>query len=159
MVSKLREQVIEFHRAFGVPVRTTPNVPDRERVILRLSLLAEEFFEVLDSCAPDGFSKMTDKLQEASDAVTDAIDMLHAKDIRLHELAKELADVDYIVEGTRLEFGLNGEPIAAAVHSSNLAKLGENGQVCMRADGKITKPETWAPPDIEGELRRQGWQP
>jgi hypothetical protein len=33
------------------------------------------------------------------------------------------------------------------------------GEIVKRADGKILKPEGWKPPDIEGELRAQGWEP
>jgi len=27
----------------------------------------------------------------------------------------------------------------------------------VRDDGKVIKPPSWSPPDIEGELRKQGW--
>lgn len=78
--------------------------------------------------------------------------------VDLVEFADALADLDYVIEGTRLEFGINGAPIAAEVHRSNLSKLGPNGPM-LREDGKILKPPGWTPPDIAGELRKQGWQP
>jgi predicted HAD superfamily Cof-like phosphohydrolase len=74
--------------------------------------------------------------------------------VDLPELADALADLDYVVEGARLEFGINGAPIATEVHRANMAKL--DGPV--REDGKKQKPEGWKPPDIESELRKQGWE-
>ena len=67
--------------------------------------------------------------------------------------ADALADLDYVIEGTRLEFGIDGWPIAQAVHKSNMAKVGSK----VREDGKILKGPDWTPPDIAGELRKQGW--
>jgi predicted HAD superfamily Cof-like phosphohydrolase len=63
-----------------------------------------------------------------------------------------MADLDYVVEGTRLEFGIDGEPIAAEVHRANMAKT--EGPVAP--DGKRLKPPGWTPPDIAGVLRKQG---
>jgi predicted HAD superfamily Cof-like phosphohydrolase len=71
----------------------------------------------------------------------------------LPAFADALADIDYVVEGARLEFGINGSPIADEVHRANMAKLGGP----KRADGKHMKPEGWTPPDVAGELVKQGW--
>ena len=146
-----------------------------ERVRLRASLIAEEFFEVLaalftgevacdgryghntdgqnpcPSCGHvfhtlglDGFPEVVRNLIEKSGIRGDLV-----------ALADGLADLDYVIEGTRLEFGIDGAPIAAEVHRANLAKT--DGPV--REDGKRLKPPGWQPPDIEGELKKQGWKP
>jgi predicted HAD superfamily Cof-like phosphohydrolase len=52
-----------------------------------------------------------------------------------------------VVEGARLELGIDGAPIAA-VHEANMKKV--SGEV--RADGKRLKPPGWKPPDINLEL-------
>lgn len=139
----IREQVIEFHEAMGVPVLSKPIVPTPSRVRLRLDLVTEEFCEFLEAM---GVYEEIDRIRSE---VRDAY--LHGRP-DLVKLADAMADLDYVVEGTRLEFGINGEPIAAEVHRSNMAKVG--GPV--RDDGKIMKPEGWTPPDIAGELARQG---
>lgn len=157
-MSKLREQVAEFHRAMGQPIVATPRAPNAERVRLRLSLIAEEFFELLEACVSH---RHGDKIQAVYDALIDVIDTagtLGGRPIDLVSAADALADLDYVIEGTRLEFGIDGGPIADEVHRSNMGKITANGQVVMRGDGKIMKPETWSPPDIEGELRKQGWE-
>lgn len=141
----IREQVIEFHEAMGVPVLSRPIVPTLSRVRLRLDLVTEEFCEFLEAIGVYG-----ERIDRIRAEVRDAY--LHHSRTDLVKLADAMADLDYVVEGTRLEFGINGEPIAAEVHRSNMAKVG--GPV--RDDGKIMKPEGWTPPDIAGELARQG---
>jgi predicted HAD superfamily Cof-like phosphohydrolase len=66
--------------------------------------------------------------------------------------ADACADIDYVVEGARIAFGIRGEPIADAVHDANMTKL--LGPI---VNGKKLKPAGWKAPDIEGLLREQGW--
>ncbi len=157
-----RRRVREFHKRFGAPESATPTVPGDDRVRLRLRLIAEEFFELLEACAD------ADKSPEADDgplawcyasindharklrATLDALPMR----VDLPAFADALCDLDYVIEGARLEFGIDGEPIEAAVHAANMAKEPGN----LRADGKILKGPNWTPPDIAGELRKQGWR-
>jgi predicted HAD superfamily Cof-like phosphohydrolase len=142
----IREQVLEFHEAMGVPVAPVPTVPEAERIHLRLRLVAEEFFELCGACGiwcGDYRAKLTHQIAGVEPDMVNIV-----------ELADACADLDYVVEGTRLEFGIDGGPIAAEVQRSNMAKLGG----AMREDGKILKPDGWTPPDIAGELRKQGWK-
>jgi len=145
----LREQLIEFHTLVGQPVLTTPQVPDEKRVRLRAALIAEEFFETLEA--------MFDFPDRDFGRAKESVELLivHGKVVvDLPELADGLADLDYVIEGTRLEFGIDGAPIAAEVHKTNMAK--KAGPV--GPNGKIQKPTGWTPPDIEGILRAQGWK-
>ncbi len=50
-------------------------------------------------------------------------------------------------------FGFDIEPILDLIHEANMKKL--TGP--KDAAGKQLKPEGWTPPDIAGELVRQGW--
>ena len=147
----LSEQVAEFHAAMGLPglgpsSSEGPKIIADDRVRLRASLIAEEFFETMAAMFAQSFqpslSVVMDRIMY-SDVLVDMV-----------ALADGLADVDYVVEGTRLEFGIDGASIAAEVHRANMAKVGGP----IREDGKKLKPEGWAPPDIEGELRKQGWK-
>jgi predicted HAD superfamily Cof-like phosphohydrolase len=143
----LRGQVTEFHIDNGHPViMGRPAVPSDDRVRLRLRLIAEEFLELLEACGVD--------IDPLWDAVSDQI---HGSvvDVDLPALADAMADLDYVVEGTRLECGIDGAPIAAAVHASNMQKRGGP----IDEHGKQGKPFGWQPPDIAAELRRQGWKP
>lgn len=169
----LREQVLEFHSAFDHPSRETPGQITDDRVRFRVRLIAEEFFEVLEACFTDEVVCSSDLGHDLSTGVCpscgntnhtlglnslrEGVHELIAKStvrVDLSELVDGLANLDYVVEGTRLEFGVDGAPIAVEVHRANMTKRGGG----KRADGKTTKPEGWKPPDIEGELRKQGWK-
>ncbi len=154
----LRDQVREFHLAMNVPADATkPTIISNERVRLRAALIAEEFAETmaamfdLDSDHPDGpgsfggVQRLLARLQYMVENAPVRVDLV--------ELADGLADLDYVVEGTRLEMGIDGAPIAAEVHRANMSKAG--GPVAT--NGKRLKPPGWTPPDIVGELKRQGY--
>lgn len=68
-------------------------------------------------------------------------------------IADGIADLLYVTLGCAVGHGLEMAPIFAAVHNANMAKSLDK----RREDGKILKPEGWVPPDIAGELKRQGW--
>ena len=74
--------------------------------------------------------------------------------VDLPALVDGLADLDYVVEGTRIEFGVNGTPVADEVHAANMRKA--DGPVDEH--GKKRKPPGWVGPDIERVLREQGWR-
>ena len=140
---KIRDQVKEFHEAFGVPCVDKPCVPEDATVTLRLKLIAEEFCELLEACGC--------KTGALKEDIYDHIE-LREDGLNLEEFADACGDLDYVVEGARLAFGIDGEPIAAAIHAANMAKLGGP----IRSDGKRLKPPGWSPPDIRGELVKQG---
>ena len=120
-VSSFYADVVEFHRAFGVPVApAVSGVLAPERLELRRRLLAEEYAELLE--AMDG-----------SDAA---------------EIAKEGADLVVVTLGAMAEYGIPFDAVWAEVHRSNMAKLGPDGQPVRRADGKVLKPPGWRKPDI-----------
>lgn len=148
----LREQVLEFHRVFEHPTADKPTIPADERVRFRLRIVAEEFFELLRAALPDHADHLTDAEHSVQFAIDDG-----SVEVNLPEFADAMADLDYVVEGTRLEFGIDGAPVAAEIHRSNMAKVWPDGHAHKRDDGKTLKPPSWTPPDIEGVLRAQGW--
>ncbi len=145
-MSRLREQVYEFQAAFGVTQPETPTIPPDERVRVRLRLIAEEFLELVEA-------SLAIEMRATRHYLFDVISHTPIK-VDLPEFADACADLDYVVEGSRLEFGIDGGPIRDAVHASNMAKAG--GPV---VNGKIPKPAGWSPPDVAGLLREQGWRP
>jgi predicted HAD superfamily Cof-like phosphohydrolase len=89
-------QVAEFHTTFKHPVVKTAAIPSKERCDLRISLLAEELKE----------------LQQAVD------------DNNLTEVADALCDLQYVLAGAILEFGLaeKFKELFDEVHRSNMSK-------------------------------------
>ncbi|MFG2606989.1 MazG nucleotide pyrophosphohydrolase domain-containing protein [Streptomyces sp. NPDC048514] len=123
--------VREFHSAFGLGARSTPGQVAPELAAHRGELLAEEAAEV------------------AEVAVAGPLD----------RLAHELADVVYVAYGTALVHGIDLDEVIAEIHRANMSKLGPDGQVARRADGKVLKGEHYRTPDVSAVLRRQGWIP
>lgn len=142
-MTTLRQQVRAFHEANGVPIADRPTRIGEDRIRLRLALIAEEFAEFCDA-----IGRPID-LPDFEASWNGGFDMVG--------IADALADLDYVIEGTRLELGINGEPIAAEVHRSNMSKLGADDKPVLREDGKIIKGPNYSPPDIAACLRAQGW--
>ncbi|MFF2200147.1 MazG nucleotide pyrophosphohydrolase domain-containing protein [Streptomyces sp. NPDC058145] len=121
--------VREFHLAFGLDAHSTPTEVAPALAAQRGELLAEEAAEV------------------AEVSVEGPLD----------RLAHELADVVYVAYGTALVHGIDLDEVIAEIHRANMSKLGPDGQVARRADGKVLKGEHYRAPDVTAVLRRQGW--
>ncbi|GAB3570954.1 nucleoside triphosphate pyrophosphohydrolase family protein [Spirosoma luteolum] len=89
-------QVAAFHRTFHAPVLDTPQIPDAARAQLRVALLAEELDEFREAIA--------------------ANDLVAAADA--------LCDLQYVLSGAVLEFGLGDtfKTLFDEVQRSNMSK-------------------------------------
>ena len=122
-VNDAQQMVLEFHQQFDIHVSTQPTVPDDPTQTLRTRLIQEEF----------------DELQEAM------------KTKNLPNIAKELADLLYVVYGTAVSCGIDMSPVFQEVHRSNMSKVGGH----KREDGKWVKPATYSPAEIAPILSAQ----
>lgn len=70
--------------------------------------------------------------------------------------ADALVDAIYYICDCAVRHGMNLDPLFSIVHQANMGKV-VNGKVVRREDGKILKPEGWAPPEprIHAEMQRQ----
>ena len=95
-------QVAEFHTTFNHPILDTPTIPGPSRTKLRVDLLQEE-------------------LNELSEAI-------HNKD--LVEIADALCDLQYVLSGAILEFGLAEKfpELFDEVQRSNMSKACKNNE-------------------------------
>lgn len=141
------DMVREFHVAMDIPIAESASVPSDERVRLRAKLITEEYFETM--AALFGTVYGAEVLAEAQETVSRVIENATVL-VDLPELADGLCDLDYVVAGTRLEFGIPGEAVLAEVHAANMRKT--DGPI--REDGKRLKPPGWVGPDIAGVLAR-----
>lgn len=89
-------QVADFHRTFKHPIMSTPGIPSEDRCRLRVALIAEE-------------------LKELEVAILE-------KDIV--EVADALCDIQYVLSGAILEFGLGDKfkELFDEVQRSNMSK-------------------------------------
>lgn len=140
-----RIAVTSFHDKFGYPVRYIPVVPVDDESRFRFARIGEEFFEVLEA----GYGSSVE-LERAHAAVTSII--AGVPRVNLPQLAGELADLEFVVVGGRLDFGIP-DANARAVWAANLAK-----DRARDGKGKPTKAPGWVKPDHARILRDHGWR-
>lgn len=148
-------QVAEFHQTFRVPVLEKPEIPSEKRCELRVSLLQEE-------------------LNELKQAIEDK---------NIVEIADALADLQYVLSGTVLEFGLGEKfvEIFNEVHRSNMSKAcedekqaeetvkyyqeekgeealyeksGEKYNVYRKSDNKVLKNKYYSPANLKSIVEK-----
>ena len=90
------KQVAEFHKTFQHPILPQPEIPTPQRCQLRVSLISEE-------------------LNELEQAIADQ---------DLIEIADALCDIQYVLSGAVLEFGMGDKFVALfnEVQRSNMSK-------------------------------------
>ena len=148
--------VAKFHQTFDLPIMDEPIIPSSERCKLRLSLLQEE-------------------LKELEEAIEDG-DII--------EVADAFCDIQYVLSGAILEFGL-GEKFQALfeeVQRSNMSKtcktleeakstqayykehknadsyiMEKNGEylVYRKEDGKVFKSVNYSPADLKSIIEEE----
>lgn len=118
-----QRDVRDFHEKFGLTVNDVPSFPSAEVEDLRAELVREEAAELIEAIKAGSIA----------------------------EIAKEAADVLYVVLGAMVSYGIELEPVWKAVHESNMQKVGG----LKSATGKILKPEGWKKPDILSLINAQ----
>lgn len=127
-MKKQIEQVLEFHKKFNIPFSEKLQSIELTLAALRINLIEEEAKEVKDAIYYEG----------------------------AEQVAKELCDLLYVTYGTIVTFGLQDkiEECFDEVHKSNMSKLGKDGKVVMRGDGKILKSSLYKEADIKSILEK-----
>jgi predicted HAD superfamily Cof-like phosphohydrolase len=122
------ELVKEFHDAFGVENKTSPDLSNVSVNELRLDLLTEELDELI--IAIDN---------------NDAVSVLDA-----------LTDIQYVLDGTYLALGFASLKKAAfkEVHRSNMSKLGEDGKPMLSESGKVLKGSNYSKPNLKAIIEK-----
>ncbi|MEN2436535.1 nucleoside triphosphate pyrophosphohydrolase family protein [Weeksellaceae bacterium A-14] len=147
-------QVAEFHRTFNAPILDTPQIPSEERARLRVKLLQEELDELKEAIANND----------------------------LVEVADALCDLQYVLSGAVLEFGL-GEKFVELfneVQRSNMSKAcstedeaqqtiehyrkkdqdayavksGDKINVHRKSDDKVLKSVNYSPADLKSIIEK-----
>lgn len=92
---------------------------------------------------------------EKFDAITEVGEDALAEVDAIADVADALLDSIYIAAGWMHVMGLDANELWAEVQRSNMAKIGPDGKVLKREDGKIIKPEGWQPPRIRELVAKQ----
>lgn len=125
-----QRMVRDFHEAFGLVV-DAEDTPELRQ--FRFKLIREEFEEVDEALYPFPGGAF--------------------KPPPLEHVAKELADLAYVLYGTAVSLGIDLDEALRRVHASNMSKLGDDGHALRREDGKILKGPNYQPPDMTGVVK------
>ena len=138
--------VRRFHHVYGLPVQTDGASLERESLHMRMSLIAEEFAELVGAvygqAARAEIESSYRRAVAADDGTRDTV-----------ETADALADLIYVIYGMALETGIDLASVLAEVQRSNMSKLGADGKPVYREDGKVLKGPDYFPPNVEAVLR------
>ena len=138
--------VRRFHHVYGLPVQTDGASLERESLDMRMSLIAEEFAELVGAvygqAARAEIESSYHRAVAADDGARDTV-----------ETADALADLVYVIYGMALETGIDLAAVLAEVQRSNMSKLGADGKPVHREDGKVLKGPDYFPPNVEAVMR------
>lgn len=115
-------KVEAFHKKFAVKIGTIGYLPSAERALLRVRLISEEFAEVVEAIQTEDYVN----------------------------IAKELADLLYVVYGTAVEYGIPLDAVFDEVHTANMTKT-----PAKDAGGKVQKGPDYKAADVAAVLDRE----
>ena len=131
--------IFQDQRAFMIASGQTVDSPDNHpQAALYRNLIIEEYHEFIEAYP----GNVPWKIETAAN-VTDA-----------------LIDLIYVCSGMLHSMGVNPEQAWAEVQRSNMSKVDpETGKVIKRDDGKVLKPASYSPPDLETVVTNswRGW--
>ena len=141
-----------MHKGFGgTPDPETPDLRDPETRLLRARLIFEECKELLYEL---GFV-----IQAPQDWADEPYLQEIEVEFDLEKIAKESADLKVVTYGTDCALGIDSDVAFRAVNDSNMSKIGPNGEVVKRDDGKILKGPHYREADmsvIYGPIHMEG---
>lgn len=141
------DKVRIFHKTFEHPVAEQLTPGSFGLRALRVRLIAEELGEFARAC---GVSLLL-SVDAAKVEETDYLEVLDRSDTvapDIVEMADALGDLDYVVQGANLVFGIPAEAVLDEIQRSNMSKAGPDGKPIKREDGKILKGPDYFRPDI-----------
>ena len=124
---------VQFARAFSIPKGDLNSPLDRKHLVRALDHVIEEHDETMRAATAYLASGSLENLTEFADGIVDSI---------------------YVLCQAAYMFDIPLKEAFLEVHRSNMRKVGADGTIKRRADGKILKPEGWTPPNLWEVLHR-----
>lgn len=139
----LRQQK-EFCKAMDVPVASKPTIPEHKLQGLCRSLIVEEFHELETEYLK--LQELNERLARGTIKEQEAAALAH---VYIQNMCAEMADLVYVIMQQANVYGLPLTEFYSAIHKANMGKVGEDGKVERREDGKVMKPNEWKPADLD----------
>jgi predicted HAD superfamily Cof-like phosphohydrolase len=148
-----QRRIESFMRQAGQSLPDKPTIPPAEVRLLRARLIMEECLETIEALGVRvTFADVLNNQIRLQFRLLDFEDSGNPPDIE--GIADGCADISVVTIGTLTACGISDEPILEEVDAANLRKFGPGGY--RDEHGKWRKPPDWTPPNIIGELEKQG---
>jgi len=157
------DRVREFHEVFGCHIEPKPRMLDTHTAASQLLLNVKLDLEAnakqlkLEAARSNKAGRTEEGLVivRAQLMVEELAEVIHemATGFNPARLLAELTDLDYVVKGTFLSYGLQDYREAAAdeIHRANMSKL-EDGKPIIDDSGRVVKSKDFRPADIQSVL-------
>jgi len=158
MEKAMSQQVKAFHQAFGLPVGNYEAALDPSTEEQVAAAHAARFMksqaETLLRQANDQKSLLLMRLHLLVEEVSEVADALSKGDGP--GLLKEMADVQYVLDGAHVSFGTDmiADDAFDEVHQSNMSKMGPDGTFESTEGGRILKGPHYAPANMDAVFAR-----
>lgn len=157
-----KDQVEQFHKAFGHPVADEPTVIPETIAVARANWTAEELIEFLYATANNDTNKFEVMVSDLIESIVKTKGKILEKNEPVEDILvaqmDALTDINYFNQGSFVVAGVNPQPLFDIVQDANMAKIWPDGKPHFREeDGKVIKPEGWQPPEpkLLDEIQRQ----
>lgn len=146
------DMVKRFTESFGHPMGdernpTFENLSEKD-IDLRLDLVAEEFFELVEAV---NNKESADKLRQAWDSMKE--ENTH-RDLDLIETADAIGDSVFVLNGFAIALGIYLPNVMREITESNLSKMGPDGPIYNEVTNKVMKGPNYYRPDISSNMRK-----
>lgn len=134
----------EFCKAMDVPVATKPTTPEYKLQGLCRSLIVEEFNELETE-----YLKLQALHERVAKGTLPAQEAEALSHVYMQNMCAEMCDLIYVICQQANVYGLPLTEMYTAIHKANMDKVGADGKVVRREDGKVLKPDGWKPADLQ----------
>jgi len=127
------DMVKEFSEATG---GTPPYSPFSEYDDMKIGLIQEEYDEFFEALH--------------NEVNSEALNYAATPEQLRENVLKELCDMVYVILGYAAYRGWDFDSAFTRVHNSNMSKIPADGVIKRRPDGKVQKPNSYVPANLEG---------
>lgn len=128
--------VRQFHEASVAHIADRPSVPPADVRRVRATLVVEEALELVQELLA-GLPDAADHYMLLATLFADGVDGIPAEPCPAR-MAGESVDLEFVVDGALLNWGIPHLPVFEAKHRANLSRL-VDGRPVLRDDGKVLK--------------------
>jgi predicted HAD superfamily Cof-like phosphohydrolase len=140
-MEEIQTNIYEWSKLFGAPVEPNPIIPQKERVLLSLKLIAEEFAELMEETfdvPPEVvfsflIENKKENKQQAQEILMSKMKTKQQIFNKFHSVIDSFGDLLWVTVRGMYEFGIEPQTCIQEIMNSNMSKLDYS-----KEDAKLT---------------------